>query len=287
MFGPYHNSPIHRKIITSDENIDLEPIENIFSFDTSVKNGIFETYGKYLDILETIVVKLKMEKIKIHGVNYYGHSSGLELGSRGRIFCSTYVAIVLKPLKPIIVCFDSCYMGQLSALYEISQVKSIQYVLASPSYHPSYSILETESFGKIGSGSTDKSIMSRHIKNVSCEFQQLVKPSYRCFLVFDMDFIPELIERFIFAIKNNGVEFNKNSLVVKEDSMHDLWRATKDTVLKNIIEKTCKYACGLSKCKIVRGMTVDTRLPELRHKIYRHMIWSQYVENELEYKKYY
>lgn len=283
LFGPNTNSPIQMRKISSKGQEHYGDFPFI--------RGSNNKYERYVETLKHLVKSIQSSNVKIHGVDYYGHSSGLELGTyyQNRIFCTTvnFVKHVLKPLRPKVVIFDSCYMGLISALYELSQVSSIQFVMASPSFHPSYSVLETKSFGKIGTGSRalTKSSLSRHLRNVSCEFQQITFPSYRCFLVFDLQKIPAFVDSLKDAILKEQFKFDKNSVVVKEDSMYDLYKACTSPELKKKMNDICKHACGMHKCKYVRGMSIDIDLPELHVPIYKTMAWYGKMKDLLYNKK--
>jgi len=281
LFGPNVNSPIQIRKINKDGQITLGNLPYQPPTDDN-------KYTRYIPTLRYLVRRLKRNNIKIHGINYYGHSSGLELGTyyQNRIFCTTlnFVDVVVEPLQPRVVIFDSCYMGLLSALYELARVKSIFYVMASPTYHPSYSILETESFGKIGVESKEKSAIAYHLHKVSCEFQMITRPSYRCFLVFNLRKIPRFVEHDLkAAIRNERLKFDKSSVVVQEDYMYDLYRSAKDQSFKNKIKAISYHACGTHKCKVVRGLSIDIRLPELHVPIYKKMRWYNVMKEVMEF----
>jgi len=270
MFGPNINSPVQMRKITSEGIFDI----GILPF----QHGSSNKYLHYLPTLRYLVKGLTRNNIKIGGVIYYGHSLGINLGSFDsmRMFCTTsdFVETVLEKLKPKIMIFDSCYMGLISCMYEISRVRSIKYVMASPSYHPSYSVLNTKSFSKMGTGSLSKATIVKHLRGISCEFQQLLKQtSYRCFLVFDMDKIPPFVKELKKGLLRGDFVFDKSSTVVKEDSMHDLYRAAQTPHLKKMIKDISKHACGLNKCKVVRGLSIDIDLPVMHVPIYKRMLW--------------
>lgn len=270
IFGPNINSPVQMKRITSDgvEDIGVIPFQH----------GSGNKYLRYLPTLRYLVRLLQRNKIKIGGVIYYGHSSGLNLGDyyHMRMFCTTsdFVETVLEKLKPKIMLFDSCYMGMISCIYEIARVRSIKYVMASPSFHPSFSVLNTESFSRIGTGSVNKTTIERHLRGISCEFQQFMnQTSYRCFLVFEMDKIPRFVKELKKALIRGEFKFDRSTTVVKADSMHDLYKAARTSYMKNMIKDISKHACNLSKCKVVRGLSIDIALPEMHLPIYKKMLW--------------
>lgn len=282
LFGPNVNSPIDAIKITAEgqESLGTLPYQ---------KPSSDSMYEKYLNTLRYLVRSLHRNGVTIHGINYYGHSSGLEMGSffsKSRVLATTlhFVDVVLKPLQPKVLIFDSCYMGLISALYEISRVKSILYVMASPSYHPSFSILETKAFGKIGVYGRDKASIAYYLHKASCEFQNITWPAYRCFLVFNIRKIPKFVEKDLRnAIRNEQLIFDDDTVVVKEDSMYDLYRSARDPELRKKIKQIGYHGCGASKCKIIRGMSIDIDLPELHVPIYQKMKWYNVMKDVIKF----
>lgn len=277
MFGPYTNSPSHLLEVTH------EGVEYIgeMKYD-KIGTGY---YTKYLPRIQKIVSTLKKNGIKIHGIDYYGHSGGLLLGDyyheRYFITIKDMVDHIFIPLQPLVVIFDSCYMGVISALYEMSRVKSIYWVMASPTYHPSYSVLETNAFGKVGTGKHDKLTLGKQLRGISCEFQKLTFPSYRCFILFDLSKIPA----FVRELKRVGplmLKFSGKTQLSRSDKVtHDLWRSAVDPHLKSMIKEVSKDTCGLQHCKVAQGMSIEIDFPDAHLGLFKSLEWYKEMKGLL------
>lgn len=274
MFGPNLNSTIQMF------QIDINGIQILdFSSLTITKHN---KYKKYHNVFADIVARFTTNSVQIHGVVYYGHSSGIILGLwKGQRILTTvtkFVEKILIPLQPTILIFDSCYMGTISALFELSIVKSLKSCLLSPYYHPGFSVLETKAFGKI------KSIEDiQHLQEITCEFQALKKPRYRCLLLCDIKKIPALVEKLRIEIKNKQLIFDNNSVVNKKEDLYDLYSSAQTTSFKNQIQQVTILSCDVHRCYKIRGVTIDIVLPSSHLKIYQKMQWFQKM-NDLMYK---
>ena len=267
VFGPNTNSSIQQFKIDATETKELEILH--------VETGT-QKYNKYLKTLKNIISDLF---IKINGVIYYGHSGGIILGlwAGTKTFATVtdFVQTVLIPLQPTIVIFDSCYMGTISALYELSAVNSLEFTMASPYYHPGFSVLQTKAFGQIG---TNKPLL-QSLQDISCEFQQKKSPRYRCFLLFDMKKIPKLIRNVRLAIKHKKLVFNKESCVNKLEDLYDLHTSAQYMPLQSQIQEVTAHSCNLDKCYKIRGVTIDIALPALHLKVYKKMRWFKLMQD--------
>jgi hypothetical protein len=270
IFGPNNNSVVQRF------KIDVEGWTELNSFHVITEK---QKYKKYLTTLADDVVNWFVKYgIKVNGVIYYGHSSGIILGLwHGQKILATvtdFVQTVLMPLQPNIMIFDSCYMATLSALFELSTVKSLRYVLASSYYHPGFSILQTKAFGKI---KTTEDV--KHLQEITCEFQALRGPRYRCLLLLDVQKIPALVKRVRLAAKNNELIFDKNSVVNKKEDLYDLYSSACEEGLKKQIQQVSQNTCNINNCHKIKGVTIDIELPALHLKIYKKMLWFQTMKN--------
>ncbi len=276
MFGPNVNSPIQMF------QIDTYGIHDLGNISHPNKNE--KKYKKYDLIFSDIITKFYINKIPIHGVVYYGHSSGIILGLwKGQKILTTvarFVKKILIPLQPTILIFDSCYMGTISALYELSSVTSLRFVLASPHFHPAFSVLETKGFGKI---TNTKDIP--HLQEITCEFQALKRPKYRCLLLCDIKKIPPLVEKLQLAIKSKQLIFDNNSVVNKKEDLYDLYSSAQTTVFKNQIRQVTGYSCNITNCHKIRGVTIDIVLPALHLQVYKKMMWFQKMKDYYDNNK--
>ncbi len=270
VFGPNPKSIVQRFQINVNGFIELE------SLHVTAKKQKYKKYVKSL--ADDVVASFVTQGIKIDGVVYYGHSSGIILGlwQGQKIFATVtdFVQIVLTPLQPTIVIFDSCYMATISALFELSTVKSLRYVLASPYYHGSFSILQTKAFGKI---KNTEDIKCLH--EITCEFQALKRPRYRCFLLIEVQKIPALVQKVRLAIETNQIIFDKNSVVNQKEDLYDLYSSAQTKVLKNQIQQVTALSCNVTKCHKIRGLTIDIELPGLHLKVYKNMLWFQTMQD--------
>ncbi len=268
MFGPNVNSNIEMF------QINIEGVHALGHLHSQNHND--DKYHKYDVLFDEIIIKLKPYK-KIHGVVYYGHSSGIILGLwKGQKILTTvttFVEKILIPLQPSILIFDSCYMGTISALFELSTVKSLQYVLASPYYHPGFSVLETISFGKMTG--IDKILL----QNITLEFQHLKGPRYRCFLLFEIRKIPKLVSSLFQAITNHELIFNNKSVVNKLEGLYDLYTSAQTSSLKKQILNVSMLSHGVNRCNKIKGITIDIALPGSHLTVYKEMLWFQKMED--------
>ena len=274
MFGPYITSPVHLAMVTKDG------AEYMGIMRSSVQGKGY--YNKYVPKVKKLVQTFLDNKIKIHGVDFYGHSAGLLLGGyynlKYFLTAPDLTEHVLRPLQPKVVTFDSCYMGVISALYEMSDVKSIQYVLASPTYHPSYSLLESEAFGKIGTGSHDKATLAKQLKAVTCSFQELTRPAYRCFILIDLQKIPKLVKK-LSKLTVDDFNFTNSTMLSKADKVtHDIYKSVKHPEIKKLVKEISKDTCGLKHCKVARGISIETEFPDAHRGLYKSMKWYKQMK---------
>jgi len=281
MFGPYISSPVTLATVSKDGAEYTGVMKEV----TGIKGTGY--YTKYVPKVKKLVEALKNNNVKIHGVLYWGHSAGPSLGD-GWYHTKTFLTImdftkyILKPLQPKVVIFDSCYMGVVSALYEMTEVKSILYVLASPTYHPSHSCLNTRDFGKIGTGSHDKATLAKQLKKVTCSFQELVSPAYRCFIMIDLQKVHKLVEELqnLAYDKDTAFAFVKDTQLSKADPVtHDLYRSVKDSHVKTLIKEISKDTCGLNKCKVARGVSIEKEFPDAHRGLYKSMKWYKKMKH--------
>jgi hypothetical protein len=173
------------------------------------------------------------------------------------------VNLLIRPFHVPLVCFDACYQGGMSCLYELPS--EVQVVVASPALQPFYSLLVTKAFGELRS----KKVMSKtdllsFAHDINCQWHDITKIRWKCMLVFDMKFVPAIA----MLVKKNihKLVFDKKSQIEKEDSnLHDLYAAARDVQeLQYLISESIHASCPkcLAACnKRVRGMSMEGRLP--------------------------
>jgi hypothetical protein len=266
VFGPNTNSLIQLF------QIDIDGICNIEIYHVNNHHPHQNMYKRYDTVFNKIIHQFKLQKIKIDGVLYYGHSSGIILGlwQGQKIFTTVtrFVKNILIPLQPTILMFDSCYMGTLSALFELSVVKSLRYVIASSYYHPGFSILQTKAFSKI------KNTNDIHqLHRITSEFQQRRGPRYSCLLLFEIQKIPALVAKIKVAVENHELIFDQDSVVNKMEDLYDLYTSAHEESLKKQIQEISKQSCSVNKCYKIRGVTIDIALPDRHIQVYKKMKW--------------
>ncbi len=196
-----------------------------------------------------------LARTKPIAMSYYGHGGGLVVGPWKDPWMSLkkFNHIFIKRIQPEILCFDTCYLGSIVSLYEIS--KNVKYVLASPAWHPYNSITSLKLFGKLPTFTRENkhTVFKNYIVDMSCEFSKLKNlPKYTCLVAFDLTTLDKTIKR----IKK--LTFTKEqNLELHDPDTYDLI-ASVEPYLKNdlktiIISKDC-----MSRCPIrIQGMAVS------------------------------
>lgn len=188
---------------------------------------------------------------RFRGIVYYGHGSGIFLGHwndrHPLMTLVQFVDHVVIPTSPEIVIFDACHMGSLSTLYELTRARTVKYVVASPSYAPTFSVIQTDAFKTFSK--TTKS--SEFVHNITCEFQARSYPKYSCLHAFDMHDVPTLVD----AITDTShFRFERNTQIHRDDPIHhDLWSVLRDHRLKHMVAKISSNTCP---CPHIHGMSI-------------------------------
>ena len=156
---------------------------------------------------------------KILGLTYYGHGGSFVLGPWDDPFITLrrFINIFVKTIKPQLICFDSCYMGAISCLYEIQ--RHCRFVIASPSWHPYKSLSTTKTFGKLPNANELGIDWKTYVAKLTCEFNDDPKnPKYSCLIGFDLLNLKTIMK------KVKTITFNKNTELKQHDSkQHDLY----------------------------------------------------------------
>lgn len=187
-------------------------------------------------------------------MSYYGHGGGLVVGpwSNPWMTLKKFNHIFIRKVKPEILCFDSCYLGSIVALYEIAS--NVKYVLASPSWHPYTSISSLKLFGKLPQFTLQNKhkVFQQYIINMSCEFSKVKnQPKYSCLVAFDISNLNKIIPQ----IKK--LEFKKDhNLQLHDPDNYDLLSSVESHIKKDLEEIVLSKKC-MSKCPIrIRGISV-------------------------------
>lgn len=188
-------------------------------------------------------------------MSYYGHGGGLVVGpwSDPWMTLKKFNHIFIKKVKPEILCFDSCYLGSIVALYEIAS--NVKYVLASPAWHPYTSISSLKLFGKLPEFTSQNKheVFKQYIINMSCEFSKVKnQPKYSCLVAFDISNLNKIIPQ----IKK--LEFKKDyNLQLHDPDNYDLLSSVESHIKKDLEDIVLSKEC-MSKCPIrIHGISVS------------------------------
>ncbi len=126
-------------------------------------------------------VMQNVAKDNIQLVIYYGHTPGKQC--KVKLNLSDFTEEVLKIVKPICTIFDACYMADIDVFLKIRNFT--QYVIASPSFHPYTSVLDTKAVFNINRIKQDCNV---YVKSVVKEFMIIARkePKYTCLFGFDL-----------------------------------------------------------------------------------------------------
>lgn len=285
-FGPTKRSPAVLLLISNHESRVIKTITP-------------PEMGSVVDITADFIRTLK--GVPIDAICGSFHGSGFCMGPwKGTKQCfmtiTDFVKHVVKPLKVKLVCFDSCYMGNMTCLYEMPNF--VQYVVASPGFHPYVSILSTQTFVELSTFKNRQQIVM-YVKKLTCEWtiRARKRAAYSCLLVFDMIFIPTIAN----LVKTcwPDLNFGKHSQIDKEDSnLSDLYsaslashnvkrqngqtqRANSATTSVEQLQqaiKNCVVDCGtIRPCSTVHGPSVERRMPRKWQSEYKATQWYSKV----------
>ena len=283
-FGPYVSSAIEMYIV------DNNGFQNLHSFESIpiiVKNENDFTFNRYKNKVKHMMSKIKALKLEINGVFYYGHASSITIGAwySTKIFLTVadFTTLILIPLQPIIIAWDACYMGLMSPVYEMCRVKSLKYVVASPISHPSTSILEMKSFKDVGNPNIQ---LEKTLYNITCEFQAMPKPSYRCLIVLELKKFQPLVKKLGVLLHPSKIDkyfdfVDKNQIDPDDNTTFDLYRSCIDHVLKKQIKNVHLHTCNIDACKTTKGISIDLYVPHKYRYAFKQMQWYKKLKNVL------
>ena len=144
--------------------------------------GTISTIGKEMNQNKTTkrFINVVLSKNKnIDALCFWGHGSGWVIGpwkTKNPPFMtiSDFMNLVVKPIKPKFICYDACYMGSISSLYEHPEF--VQVILAAPAFHPYSSVLWTKAFANLDTLSTKKDIFKYSQKITSTKMDRRTMP---------------------------------------------------------------------------------------------------------------
>jgi hypothetical protein len=238
----------------------------------SERLGAEETYApKLLRLGRRLADRIrKTGEEPISGFCYSGHGSSSVIGpwKRWRVpFLSiAQLGRLIKPWKPRIVLFDSCYGGTINCLFNLPSFCSV--AVASPASHPSIlSMLQTKSMAR-SAKPIDQDGWLKLGCRIAAEFETISRgrPNFRCLLVFDLPKVRELAK----VVKQRwpSLVFDRRSLAVEDDgNLYDLHSAARNLPdlqrsLASAVANFDQAVVGRHRCrpcKRIRTMTTEAR----------------------------
>ena len=152
-----------------------------------------------------------------------------------------FVDIIVKRVKPEIVCFDSCYSGTISCLYELSPYT--RYVVSSPAWHPYTSISELKAFGDLPKKSRD---FKGYAVKLASQFNSIKSnPKYTCLIAFDISKLDSIVS------KVRSLDYsNEYNLKLNEKDTYDFSKVVNSSISEKIkglvISDKCMKNCPVS-----------------------------------------
>lgn len=166
------------------------------------------------------------------------------------------IRVTITKLKIPLVCFDSCYMGNLSCLYELPPC--VKYTVASPAFHPYQSMTELFTFCELDPANPKSFALC-----LARDWMKWAWPKakYSCLMVFDMKHIAPLVSAL--KIHWDALHFGQHSRIDKEDAnLSDLWSAAENApIVRQLIKRCVVHDDYLGVSKRVFGPSVECRLP--------------------------
>jgi len=256
----------------------------VLDFVQDNKTGILQN-----DITKQFVTKVQSLNVKIDAVCIWAHGSGWVLGpwkTKNLPFITTpdFVKYIVKPLQPRLLCYDACYMGSISSLYELPS--SVEIVVASPAFHPYASILWTRSFANLPKFTTKKSI-ANYAKRVVCEWNTFTNEPFKCLLVFDNKYTYQ-IAKLIYKHKSELKFDKKYSQIDKQESnLHDLYTVARNIPeLQKLILKSIQYTCPkcVDACTTkVHGISIEKHVPKKWQEYFYTTKWYKQIFSKINY----
>lgn len=236
-----------------------------------VKSLIEHGTGKYrARWLQTLASGVRVVERVLRGrpvdlLIYSGHGGGIIVGSWGSA-TTPLMSIVdfakrIAPLRPRIVAFDACYMGQVLPLYEVSQsVPSCKYIIASPSYSGTFNNVNISESDALGEFMTYKSQPLEWFKRLLRERRDRVKQrTYDCIVVYDTAPMRALARRIDQLAAAGKMYFTTDAIVYRnETNLLDLATvARQDPTLVKIMDRVVAPTAGLGVCPRTLGITIE------------------------------
>lgn len=271
-FGPTVRSDATLTYTTRQTQVHLLTLPNSKGIDSVIPN------------IKQAVKTTKALKIPVTALCFWCHGSAVALSPWKKwkepfLHITDVVQYLIKPLNTQLVCFDACFQGSMSSLYEMSDITEV--VVASPAFHPYTSILTTSTFGNLNQLSDP----FKYAHALTCNWNDLTKAPYKCLLVFDMVYIRKIAVFIKYHF--DELKFTRATQIDKEDAnLHDIYHASLYTAssnmeyLQSLITKSIHATC--SKCrtactKKVKGPSMEAHLPRKWISDYQRTRWYREI----------
>ena len=238
----------------------------------------------------SIVVK-EQGGVPVDAILGYYHAAGFVCGGQWKrtkhhfMRVTDFCSIIVEPLGSPLVVFDACYMGNMTCLYEMPSC--VQYVVASPGFHPYASLLSIRAFFNLPvlhkvSKLRLNTILRDYSASLCQDWMNLAwkRAKYSCLLAFDMRAIAPLANEL--GRSWHLLEFGEHSRIDKEDSnLSDLYNAAIHAPhIRKLIDATYLHLPYTRKCIKVNGPSVERRMPKKWQEEYRATkIWKHVLQN--------
>jgi hypothetical protein len=245
--------------------------------------------GNQIENTRKMISIIKEKSFNIQSLCLWGHGSGWIIGpwKTAKVSFMTipdFVKLVVVPLNIKFICYDACYMGSISSLYE--HPSHVKVIVASPAFHPYTSLLQIKSFGKLPNLETKQDILT-YARKLSCEWHIIAKEKFKCLLVFDTLKVKDIAHE-IQKHSSKLLFDRKNSQIDKEESnLHDLSIVARNvpsilSLNKQIISSTCPK-CIDSCAKRVHGISIERHLPRKWQDDFKSTKWYKEIFSRINY----
>jgi hypothetical protein len=269
-FGSTVKSDSTLTFITKHGTTLIKTLKNPNGIDDAIKN--LTIFSSLLQGLNGINETIKAVCFWCHGAGY--GCSPWKKWKRPLLQINDAIRLLIEPFHVPLVCFDACFQGSMSCLYELP--KNVVATIAPPAFHPFVSVMWTRAFGRLNEMGISRNSILSYAHKINCEWQKYSKAKWKCMLVFDMQYINDIGK----LVANNFalLHFDKISQVDAEDAnLHDLFAAARHIPqLQNLIVRSILPSCNgcLNECNSrVRGMSMEAHLPRKWLEAYTSTQW--------------
>lgn len=96
--------------------------------------------------------------------------------------------------------------------------------------------------------------------------------------MIDLQKIPKLVKR-LKNMKPGDFSFTSSTQLSKADKItHDIYRAAKNPEIRKMVKNISQDTCGLKRCKVVRGISIEIEFPDAHRGLYKSMKWYKVMK---------